>query len=138
MQAYIAREQAREAEAARYSSLGLYYKAGNEATTQAAVTTESARYSGLAEFYGVENRSEAAIAADSARYSGLAEFYGVKPGVGSLAWPPRPAQFKPIEESAVIPADALVVYHQSEWGLALNKTDADGDIGLMEFPSIEK
>jgi hypothetical protein len=119
------RQQAIEADATRYTSLGLFYTAGNEASPQQA------------------------IEADAARYNSMAEFYGAGTGPQSLARPPRPAQFQPSEwgrtlgtvlpiaeteinadqdiglmeffvakNGIVVPAtdNALTEYHQSEWG----------------------
>lgn len=130
MQAYLAREQARQTEAARYGSMGLYYKAGDEAAAQSAITAESARYSGLVEYYKAQPGSETRVLEHDREY-GLAAFGSAAIETHPLAWPPRPVQFKPAE-------DTLAAYHQSEWGLILNKADVKGDIGLMEFPSIGK
>ena len=92
-----------EAGAARYTALGVYYKAKDFANRQRAIDAETARYSGLADIYldrkktnllraheaeaarysalevyykerDVANRQRA-IEADAARYSGLADFY---------------------------------------------------------------
>lgn len=65
------------------------------------------------------------------REYGLAAFGVTGTETRILAWPPRPTLFYPVEAEA-----GLAVYHQSEWGLALNKAEADEDIGLMEFSSV--
>jgi hypothetical protein len=118
-------ERAMQAETARYTSLGLFYAAGAE---QSALAAQTARYEGLAEFYGAN--TQRAIAAEMARYKGLGEFYGVEEN--TLAWPPRPTQLHPVENT-VMSLDGLAVYHQSEWGSTPIKANTDGDKGLMEF-----
>jgi hypothetical protein len=115
-----------EAETARYTSLGLFYAAGNEANVQRGIEAEAARYSAMAKFYltedeaNVQRASEAETArytglatlyteeneisgqpgleAEAARYNGLVKFYGAKDGTNSLAWPPRPTQFHIVSE----------------------------------------
>jgi hypothetical protein len=110
-------ERVRQAEAARYTSLGQYYAAGNEANVQRA------------------------IVADSARYNGLAEYYRAVSGPQSLAWPPRPAQFQPTEISTVsLDENALAAYHQSEWSYAIVEAGVpqhDREYGLAAFGPIE-
>jgi hypothetical protein len=190
-------QRGREAEAARYTSLGLFYAAASEAEGQQATTAEAARYNGLAEFYGAnvtpsaniqrgreaeaarytslglfyaadtEAEGQPATAAEAARYNGLAEFYGanvtpspldnalfvyhqsergrISADSHTLAWPPRPAQFKPTE-NVVTRLDEmdLTTYHQSErehTSSAILPTGGhevatDGDIGLMEFSPV--
>lgn len=141
-----ARERALAAEAARYTSLGLFY------TSPRAMAAESARYTNLGLLYAAADKAITpdAVAAESARYNGLSDFYGAtsvpqhdreyglaafgstKTETRTLAWPPRPTQFQPIE-SMTLNENALTTYRQSEWGLVPNKTDANSDIGLMEY-----
>jgi hypothetical protein len=172
-----------KAEAERYTSLGLFYAVGNGAEAQRAIGAEAARYNGLTEFFMAKNgqkqaaiqaeiaryngltdfygaNTQRAIQAETARYNGLADFYGAMVASTSLAWPPRPAHFYPAE-------NALVVYHQSEWGRLTRPvmsaaetikhdreyglaafsipqdetgsvTGPDDDIGLMELTISEK
>lgn len=132
-----ARTQA--AEAARYNSLGLFYAAGNG---QPALAVETARYEGLADYYGVERQSalaaetaryeglaeadrQPALVAEIARYEGLTEYYDSH----SLAWPPRPTQFHNAG-NAGMNLDPQVVHHPG----TLN---ADSDLGLMDFSAAE-
>jgi hypothetical protein len=150
-----------KAEAERYTSLGLFYAAGDEAKTQRAISAEVARYHGLAEFFMAKNgengqraieaeiarynglmdyygaNAQRAISAEAARYNGLAGFYGAKADPTLLAWPPRPAHFYSAEN----------VGHDREYGLAAfsvtpretsSVTGTNGDIGLMEFVTTEK
>jgi hypothetical protein len=150
-----------KAEAERYTSLGLFYAAGDEAKAQRALGAEAARYNGLAEFFIAKNgengqraieaeiarynglmdyygaNTQRAISAEAARYNGLAGFYGAEADPTSLAWPPRPAHFYFAEN----------IKHDREYGLAAfsatpretsSVTGTDGDIGLMEFATTEK
>ena len=71
----VNRQRAIEAEAARYTSLGMFYAAGNEANTQPAIEAEAARYADMAKFYLDQANTQRAIEAEAARYGGLAEFY---------------------------------------------------------------
>jgi hypothetical protein len=71
----VNRQRAIEAEAARYTSLGMFYAAGNEANTQPAIEAEAARYADMAKFYLDQANRQRAIEAEAARYGGLAEFY---------------------------------------------------------------
>jgi hypothetical protein len=111
----VNRQRAIEAEAARYTSLGMFYAAGNEANTQPAIEAEAARYADMAKFYLDQAKAQRAIEAEAARYSGLAEFYLPENAANgqraieaeaarysgmaefylteNLAWPPRPTQF---------------------------------------------
>lgn len=120
--------RAQVADAARYSSQGLFYAAGNG---QPAISAETARYEGLADYYGIDRQPisaetaryegladyyrtdrEPALAAETDRYEGLTEYYGAAADSHSLAWPPRPNQFF-LEKNGV-------------------ETDPNADIGLME------
>lgn len=89
----VNRQRAIEAEAARYTGLGMFYVAGNEAQAEHVIEAEAARYRGLAELYLPENAAngQRALEAESARYSGMAEFYLTE----NLAWPSQPTQFQP-------------------------------------------
>lgn len=149
-------QRALDAEAARYNSMGLFYAGGKEAERQQAIAAEAARYSGMA----TQAETQRALEAEAARYTGLVEFYGgnVTPSASetllsiyhqsewthipneshTLAWPPRPTQFHPVENVGTrLDEIALSTYHQSEWGHKPQAVEAktDGDIGLMEFPT---
>lgn len=107
-------QRVREAEAARYTSLGLFYAAGSEAKAQQAMAAEAARYNRLAEFYraDVTSRLENALSAYHQSERGR-----IPADSHTLAWPPRPMQFHLIENGVI----------------RLNKITTDGDVGLMEF-----
>ncbi|MCL4295020.1 MAG: hypothetical protein KJ077_04805 [Anaerolineae bacterium] len=127
-------QRGREAEAARYTSLGLFYAAGSEARGQQATAAEAARYNGLAEFYGANVTSSPL---DNALFAYHQSERGrIAVDSHTLAWPPRPAQFYPVQ-MAVVTLDTIGLsqYHQSEWGHMpqVSEANPDGDIGLMEF-----
>jgi hypothetical protein len=66
---------------------------------------------------------------------GLMEFSPVTHDT-TLAWPPRPTQFIPVQTTVAPLTEAgLAEYHQSEWGHISQAAPAnpDGDVGLMEF-----
>jgi hypothetical protein len=139
-QAHIAAQanaqRARDAEMARYTSMGLFYTAGNEAEEQSAIAVEAARYNCLAEFYGA---NVTPLPIENALFAYHQSERGRIPAENhTLAWPPRPSQFYPAQKTMVVLAEAdLAQYRQSEWGRLpqAGETNPDGDIGLMEFPT---
>ncbi|MCL4296983.1 MAG: hypothetical protein KJ077_14695 [Anaerolineae bacterium] len=113
----VNRQRTIEAEAARYTSLGMFYAAGNEAQAERVIEAEAARYADMAKFYLDQAKAQHAIEADAARYRGLAELYLPENAANgqraleaesarysgmaefylteNLAWPSRPTQFQP-------------------------------------------
>jgi hypothetical protein len=129
-------QHAREIETARYTSLGLFYAAGNEAESQRAIAAEATRYNGLAEFYKA-NVIPSPIE-DALFVYHQSERQRIPVESHTLAWPPRPTQFYPTQKTMVVLAGAnLAQYHQSEWGRLpqVGEATPDGDMGLMEFPT---
>src|SRR5688500_16659281 len=70
----VSGQRAIEAEAARYTGLGMFYAARNEANGQRGIEAETARYSAMAKFYLTEDEAnvQRASEAKTARYTGLA------------------------------------------------------------------